>query len=184
MVRSAMVAALVTSLLGMVFLLPESHGILQSRDSQNIQVQNGHWATTVGGAAASPTSVPYLVTWSANTKRQYALIALMNIGTFDLNKGVIAFTSAKSNGDTSNPPTLTFESCSGSWNVTTYLCSGTINLLGSSTGGQFHVNQGIASNGRIVLRVTNLRDVNANYVTTFNALTSRSDFRAAQVYSS
>jgi hypothetical protein len=184
MVRSAMVAALVTSLLGMVFLLPESHGILQSRDSQNIQVHNGYWATTVGGAVAAPASVPYLVTWSANTKRQYALIALMNIGTFDLTKGVIAFTSAKSNGDTSNPPTLIFESCSGSWNVTSYLCSGTINVLGSATGGQFHVNQSIAANNRLVLRVTNLRDVNANYVTTFNAQTSRSDFRAAQVFSS
>ncbi len=184
MARSAMIVALITSLLLVVTSIPASYGHLQSRASEIVQVQSGGWGTSIGTQTGAATNAPYLLTWTANKNRQYALIAIVNTGSYDLGAGHISISSAKSNGDTANPPTLTFETCSGAWNATSYACSGSITTIASAASGQIDFPQNISVSNRIVIRVTNLRDINANYLTTINALSFRTDIRAAEVLSS
>ena len=184
MARSAMIVALITSLLLAVTSIPASYGHLQSRASEIVQVQSGGWGTSIGTQTGAATNAPYLLTWTANKNRQYALIAIVNTGSYDLGAGHISISSAKSNGDTANPPTLTFETCSGSWNATSYACSGSITTIASTAIGQIDFPQNISVGNRLVIRVTNLRDINANYLTTINALSFRADIRVAEVLSS
>ena len=184
MARSAMIVALITSLLLVVTSIPASYGHLQSRVSDIAQVQSGGWGASISTQTGAATNAPYLLTWTANKNRQYALIALVNTGSYNLGAGHISISSAKSNGDTANPPTLTFETCSGAWNATSYACSGSITTIASTASGQIDFPQNISVGNRLVIRVTNLRDINANYLTTINALSFRTDIRAAEVLSS
>jgi hypothetical protein len=183
MVKFKIPLALVTALL-FFFTIPESYGYLQSQTSVNIQISSGQWASRIGATNGAMTNSPYVVTWTANTRKQYALIALENNGSYTLNASHITFSSAKTNGDATNPPTLIFEKCSGVWNVTDFSCNGTIALVTSATGGQIDFFESIFSGNRFIIRVTNLRDVNANYTTTFSAFVTREDIRLGQVLSS
>ncbi|MEY3330736.1 MAG: hypothetical protein RL202_2 [Actinomycetota bacterium] len=184
MARSAMIVALITSLLLVVTSIPASYGHLQSSASDIAQVQSGGWGASISTQTGAATNAPYLLTWTANKNRQYALIALVNTGSYNLGAGHISISSAKSNGDTTNPPTLTFETCSGAWSATSYACSGSITTIASAASGQIDFSQNIAVGNRLVIRVTNLRDINANYLTTINALSFRADIRVAEVLSS
>ena len=174
---------LVTTLL-FLLAIPESSGYLQGRTSSSIQITSGQWGARVGGTSGAITTSPYVVTWTANTKKQYALIAIENIGSYPLNVSHLSLSSAKSNGDTTNPPTLTFEKCSGVWNTTDFSCNGSTTTIASASVGQIDITENILAGSKLIIRITNLRDVNSNYTTTLNAITSRNDIRVGQVFSS
>ena len=184
MTRSGLLLALVASLLSSVLVSSETLALMQSGVTSSTTLSVSTWATSVNSATGIASNSPYVITWTANTRRQYALISLINTGSIDLSSGSISFTSVKSNGDITNPPTLTFELCSGVWNTTTFACSGSISSLVTAAGGDVAINQSISIGNRIIIRITNLRDSSANYLTTIDALASRANFRSGIVFSS
>ena len=184
MARSGMIVALITSLLLAVTSIPASYGYLQSRASDIVQVQSGQWGASVTTQSGATTNLAYVVTWTANIKKQYALISLVNSGSYDLKAGHISISSAKSNGDMTNPPTLIFETCSGLWSASTFTCNATITTVASTGIGQVDFIENIPAGSRLIIRITNLRDSSANYLTTINALSFRGDIRTAKVLSS
>ncbi len=150
----------------------------------NINGETGAWSSALATASGSSTNNAYQIIWTGNANRQNELLAVVNTGNFDLIATHLTFSSVKSNGDTTNPPTLTFETCSGTWNLTTFACSGTITQIGSSTSGQIDINRYLTPGNRSVIRVTNARNNSGNYITTFNSRTFRSDIRFGIVINS
>ena len=153
-------------------------GAFLSSHTKNSNTSSGSWKTEIASATGAGTSSPYLLTWTGNSNKQYELLSLINIGNFDLTAQHLTFSTAKANGDTTNPPLLKFETCSGVWDATTFLCSGSIVLIGSATGGQVNVIRYLVPGSRTILRVTNPRNNPGNYISTFNAHTFRNDIRS------
>lgn len=184
MSRARIFLALIASLLFFFFTAPQTQGKIQGVHTLDIQVSASTWASTINSATGTSVNLPYTITWTGNIKKQYALISLINSGTVLLHSGQISFSSVKSNGDPTNPPTMTFDLCSGTWNSTTFACSGTITTLLTATSGVADIPSTLLPGERVIIRLTNLRDVTSNYVTTFDALTNRSNIRAPLVVSS
>lgn len=180
MTRSHSYLALIAALSMTMVLLPQSFAALQSTSNSSLSLSTGSWSSNVNTATGLPSNSPYSIIWTGSARKQYALVALINNGFFPLNSGHISFTSIKTNGDATTPPTITFESCSGTWNSTTFACSGSITLLGGGTSGTVDINEPTLPSNRLIIRLTNLRDVIANYQTTFNAWSYRTDIRNAQ----
>lgn len=176
--------SLIASLLLFQMTIPNAHGKLESNSTFASIVNTGTWSTTINSYNAPATNNPYNVTWTGASRKQFALISIINSGSYAISTSHISFSSVKTNGDISNPPTLTFELCSGIWDPTTFNCSGTITSVGSGTSGTIDVMASIGSGNRLVIRITNQRDASFNYNTTFNSLTYRSDIRVGVVASS
>ena len=176
--------ALIASLVLAFITMPQSFGKLQSNMQNTLSVSTGLWATSINTSTGSSTTSPYTITWTGSVRKQYALVALINNGRFDLLSSHISYASVKTNGDTTNPPTLTFDLCSGTWNATNFTCSGTITTISTGTGGVVDITSLIPVGDRLIIRLTNLRDTSFNYNTTFNALASKTDIRVGQVLSS
>lgn len=138
----------------------------------------GTWSTQLAAPTTAPSSAAYQIVWTGNVNKQYALFSIVNMGTYDLLSAHFTYSSAKGNGDTTNPPALTFELCSGTWDATTYACSGAISAVGTGTGGAISFSSLIPLGNRITLRATNSRSSTSNYITTFNAQAFRSDIRS------
>lgn len=151
---------------------------------QNMSSSTGRWITQIATATGSGSSTAYQITWTGNSNKQHELLSFLNLGDFDLVAEHLSFSTAKANGDTTNPPTLTFELCSGAWDPTTYLCNGVITLSGSSTGGTINFLRYLTPNSRLVFRVTNARNNPGNYLTSLNSITYRSDIRNGIMVSS
>lgn len=184
MTRTNSYLSLIASLLLLLFSIPGAQGKIQSNSSLTFGISSGSWSANVAAYNSNPTNTPYTITWTGSSRKQYALIALINNGIFSINSAQISFTSVKTNGDPTYPPSLTYELCSGTWDPVTFACSGTISSAGTGTAGSIEILKSIAPDSRVVIRLTNLRDVNFNYTTTLNALASRSDIRNALVTSS
>lgn len=176
--------ALTTALLMVLAMPNQSFAGAQSCSTSLSEIRSGFWSSNIGDLTSSQSKTPYVLNWTGSSRRQYALISFNNNGTFTLNSGRISFNSIKSNGDASNPPTIIFESCSGVWNSSSFACSGAITHLGSANGGLININQTILPSSHLIIRVTNTRDVVANYQTTFSSWSSRVDIRPSQALSS
>lgn len=157
---------------------------LDTKFQQNLSSSTGRWATQLATATGVGSTSSYQITWTGNSNKQYELLSFINTGDFDLISEHLTFSTSKANGDTTNLPTLTFESCSGAWDTTTFLCNGTITLSGSSTGGNINFLRYLISGNRLVFRVTNARNNPGNYLTTLNTHTSRSDIRTSLRFNS
>ena len=175
-------ATLIFSLLLIQINSDISFSDLTSNASPATNAITGSWVSTISSASGPSTTGPYTVTWTGNLKKQYALISLINSGSFDLVSGHFTFTSAKANGDTTSPPTLIFDLCSTTWDAIAFTCSGTITTFGTATSGQINMPQLIPIGGRVVIRVTDTRDAVSNYTTTFNSISSRSDIRTGGLF--
>lgn len=184
MAKNSLFLALIAPLLFFFISPPQVEGKLQSEYTQNLAITTGSWSSVVNSYNSPAANSPYVITWTGSTRKQYALIALINNGAFSIGNSQISYNSVKTNGDITNPPTMTFELCSGTWDPTAFTCSGNITLVGTGTGGVVDVNAPVNPGGRVIIRLTNLRDSSANYITTLNALTSRSGILSAQVYNS
>ena len=185
MTRLTFYCSLVTALLISCLLAPQTIGKIQAmRNGLSQSVSTGYWASTINSTNGPSSNTPYVLTWTGSIRKQYALIALINTGTFDLTSSAISFSSVKTNGNSTTPPTLTYDLCSGNWDSTNYSCSGSITTVFTATSGVANFSEPILAGNRIIIRVTNLRDSNANYQTTFDALTSRTNIRTGVVTSS
>ena len=173
--------ALITALFVWFTPTTESFGRMFSTATSTVSITSGGWGSSVNSSAGAISNQPYTLNWNGSIKRQALFIALINAGSLTLNAGHLTFVSAKSNGDTTNPPTLTFDVCSGTWNQGASTCSGTITTFASATGGTVDLNQTIAVGARVIIRVTNQNDTNSNYKTTVNAQSLRSDIRLGTV---
>jgi hypothetical protein len=160
------------------FYVPEANGKLSSNSIDNLATTTGSWSTSVNSFNSAPSNNSYTITWTGSSRKQYSLISIFNTGSYAVNTSRLAFSSTKTNGDTSNPPTLTFELCSGLWNATTFSCSGSISTMTTATSGEVDIAGLIEPGNRINLRLTNLRDASFNYNTTFHAISLRSDIRS------
>ena len=176
--------SLIASLLVSLILLPEAHGKIQSNAQVASSVTTGLWSTTINSYNAPSVNSPYVITWTGSSRKQFALISIVNNGNFLVNASHISFSSVKTNGDISNPPTITFEICSGAWDPASFNCSGNITEIGSGTSGTINFQSSLSPGNRLVIRLTNQRDASFNYNTTLNSLTYRSDIRQGQGSSS
>ncbi len=182
--RSKFLVSFMILALSFSIQVERSDALIVANSTLNISGGTGAWSSALATANGSSTNNSYQITWTGNGNRQNELLAVVNTGNFDLIATHLTFSSVKSNGDTTNPPTLTFETCSGTWNLTTFACSGTITQIGSSTSGQIDINRYLTPGNRSVIRVTNARNNTGNYITTFNSRTFRSDIRFGIVINS
>lgn len=159
-------------------------GILRSDSYVGITTTSGRWASQLGLSTGAVSSNPHLLVWSGSSQKQYFLFAFENTGTFDLSAGHILYSSAKPNGDASNPPSISFDICSGAWDSTSFTCSGSVFNLGSGQAGTLNFLYNVPTGNRLVIRATNTRSSNGNYVTTLNTQTFRSDIRSGQRFNS
>ena len=178
MIRFNSYLSLIASLAFIFLFIPEAHGKINSDSAHSLAISTGYWSTSVTAFNSAPSNSPYLITWTGSSRKQYALISLINTGSYAVSGSRLSFSSAKTNGDTSNPPTITFELCSGVWNTSTFACSGSIMLITTAIGGEVEIPGQIEPGNRINLRLTNLRDASFNYNTTFNAIALCSDIRS------
>lgn len=176
--------SLIASLLTLLMMIPHTQGKLQSTSGLESLVYTGSWSTTVNSYNGPSANIPYTITWTGSSRKQHALIAIINNGNYSLSTSHLSYSSVKTNGDISRPPTLTFESCSGIWDPITFNCSGAITFIGSGTTGTVEVSGNISPGNRLIIRLTNQRDASFNYNTTLNSVTYRSDIRTGQVTSS
>lgn len=177
MVKTKVLVTVITSLLLLVIPVSNSFASLFSYIPANSNASSGFWASSINTSTGTATNAPYTLTWTGNNKKQDVLVALINSGTFDLNTGHFTYGSAKPNGDTTNAPVLTFDICSGIWDSLTFTCSGTTMTIGNGTSGTVNVPQVISPGNRVVIRITNARNSNANFITTLNSFASRTDIR-------
>lgn len=154
---------------------------ITSQAKGSVAGTSGSWGAQLATASGAPSTSAYSIIWTSSTIKQYDLVAIVNTGSFDLASQRISVSSAKPNGDTNNPPTLVFDSCSGVWDPTTYACSGTVTTLATGTSGLVTLTHTIAPGSRAILRVTTTRPNAANYVTNLNAYVSRTDIRLGMV---
>lgn len=169
--------AFISLLLLLSFQIAPSEARILANHNQNVSANSGRWSTELGTATGTGSATSYQITWTGNSNKQYELISFINQGNFDLVAEHLTFSSAKSNGDTTNPPTLTFELCSENWDTTTFACSGTITLIGTATGGSINFNRYLIVGQRLIFRVTNARNAIGNQISTFNSQSFRSDIR-------
>lgn len=176
------------SALSLALLLLSQNQIALASIKANRSLTNsgitGVWSSNVTSSNGNPTNSTYQITWTGSANKLYELISIVNTGNFDLIAGHLTFSTAKSNGDTTNPPNLTFETCTGSWDPTNFACSGAITQVGSATSGQININRYLMTANRLVLRVTNSRNSVGNQITTFNSQSFRSDIRNGLVINS
>lgn len=181
MIRKFKFVAFSLPLLALLGLTPASAGIA-SILSGTFGASTGYWGSQVASATGNGSTGAYSINWSGSTNKQYEMMSLINVGAYDLIAGHLTFSSAKPNGDSSNGPNLTFETCPGTWNLATFACSETVTAFGSGTGGTVNLNLPIAAGSRVIFRVNSGKaNGGGAYVTSINALTSRSDIRAGVI---
>jgi len=181
--RFNLVALISLSLLTCLQVAPVEAKILANQ-TQNMSASSGRWSAQLASATGAASSTAYQITWTGNSNKQFELISIINTGNFDLSAEHLTFSTAKSNGDNTNPPALTFELCTGNWDPTTFLCSGTITQVASATSGTVNFSRLLLVNQRLIFRVTNARNAVGNQITTFNCQTFRSDLRSGISFSS
>lgn len=171
-------AIAISSSLFLVFQIQMASAAITSNSQSNLNLATGYWRTLLASANGAGTSGPYQITWTGGSNKQNDLLAIINTGNLDLVAQHLTFSSVRSNGDITGAPTLTFETCSGAWDINTFACNGTATTIASAISGQLNVNQYVIAGSRIVLRITHTRNGSGNYISTFNTLTFRSDIRS------
>lgn len=142
----------------------------------------GTWGAQLATPSGTGSTSAYSINWNGNGNKQYELVSLINVGALNLISARISFSSAKPNGDTTNAPTLIFESCPGTWNLSTAACSETVTAFGSGSSGTVVLNFPTTPNSRAIFRINSGKAGGGGaYVTTLNALTSRIDVRPALI---
>ena len=184
MSRKYLVVLALTSLLLLFLSESISSAAILGNVNASTSITSGSWLATVNSATGNSVAAPYVTGWTGNNKKQDILIALINSGSLDLIGGHFNFSSAKPNGDTTNAPTLTFDTCTGVWDPTTFICSGTTMTVGNGTSGTVNIAQPIPVGGRVIIHITNARNNSANFNTTLSSFLTRSDIRTGVVINS
>lgn len=169
-----------TLLLSSLQVLP-LHAVVKVSTTQNSSASTGNWGSQVSSSTGTGTTAAYQVTWTGNINKQYVLIAIINTGTFDLLVTHLAYSTAKSNGDATNAPVLTFDLCSGTWDPTTFACSGTVTTIGTGAAGVLDVVKLIPVSNRLIVRITDPHNKGSNYLTLINSQNIRADIRSGFV---
>lgn len=175
-IKKLFLISIFTPLLLLLQIAYASAGVITTLQTA-LGTNTGRWATELGTATGTGSTTSYQITWTGNANKQYELMSIINVGNFDITQEHFTYASAKANGSLTNPPILTFELCSGTWDTATFLCSGTITQVGSGTGGTIDISRYVIASNRLVVRITNARNNQGNHFTTFDTQTYRSDIR-------
>ena len=141
----------------------------------------GAWGSQIASANGNGSTSAYTINWNGLGSKQYEFISIINTGTFDLLFAGITLSSAKQNGDTTNAPILSFQACTGTWNLTSGACSETPTLLSAASAGYISLNVGVTVGNRVIIKIDAGKSGGGSFVSTLNTLTSRNDIRAGLV---
>ena len=172
------------ALLFVAFVNQPAQALLNSKINNTYAVTSASWGTQIATQTGPGSSGSYQITWTGNKNNQNALFSIVNTGNTNLITSHISFSSAKPNGDTTNPPNLIFHICNGIWDPNTFACSGNTSQVGSAFSGNIDFTNYVPSGGRFVVLVNNARNSNSNWITTINTQVTRSDIRAAYIINS
>lgn len=157
-------------------------------------VDVGTWAAVARSVNSSTTSgaTPITFTWTGSTRGTtlYRYIELANVGTFSLSGTSVSVpigTWAGSTGQTIG--TVTFKTCSGTWNTATNGCSGTTTVIATitnplTTAGNFSTSSTLVSGTPLPIQVSVVANKSGTYTITPRVSITRSRVRAGQTHSS
>ncbi len=142
------------------------------------------WGVVAVENGQTPTSSPFVTTWTVSGGTAYDYFDLRNIGTVTVN-GVLALVNQTRVG--SGPTNeLFFERCiNGSWNISSHTCSGSVTQIGKASDKSFTLSSvALAPSSAIQIRART--PVSSAYVftTTISTYINRSDIRGGQVTNS
>lgn len=150
-----------------------------------VATATARWAAVAVPRGSGAAVGALVLTWTVSQGVAYKYFDLLNVGTLPLSGQSFEVTNVYERTGNVKPPTVTFEAClNGTWSASN-TCSGTVEMMGSTTGQFFTtVNTPLMPSARLEVRATTAPGAISSYTTTVNVSVARVQTRSGETTNS